>query len=82
MLEGLLIAGLGSIGRRLVPLARKVVPGAHVAMLRHRNCQELPAIGIDHFVTSLEDALQFRPQAPVIANPASCRRVPHAALRL
>lgn len=72
MLERLLIVGLGSIGRRHVRLAREVVPGARIVVLRHRNCQDLPSVGVDHCVTCLDEALRFRPQAAVIANPTSC----------
>lgn len=70
MLERLLIVGLGSIGTRHVRLARELVPGVQIAVLRHKDCQGIPP-GIDHCMTSLEEALQFRPQAAVIANPAS-----------
>ncbi len=71
MLERLLIVGLGSIGRRHVRLAREVLPGAQIVVLRHRSCEDLPALGIDRCVTSLDEALRFRPQAAVIANPAT-----------
>lgn len=72
MLERLLIVGLGSIGTRHAKLARKLIPGAKIAVLRHRNCPNLSDTGhIDCCFTSMEEALQFRPQAAVIANPAS-----------
>jgi predicted dehydrogenase len=71
MLERLLIVGLGSIGTRHVQLVRELVPGLQIVALRHRSCQDMNEPGIDHCVTSLDEALRFRPQAAVIANPAS-----------
>lgn len=71
MLERLLIVGLGSIGSRHVRLARELVPGGQIVVLRHRSCQDVQSIGIDDCVTSLAEALKFRPQAAVIANPAT-----------
>jgi len=70
MLERLLIVGLGSIGTRHARLAREVVPKAQIVALRHRGGSST-APGIDRCVTSLDDALELRPQAAVIANPAS-----------
>ena len=71
MLERLLIVGLGSIGTRHARLVRELVPGLQIVVLRHRNCPDANEPGIDHCVTSLNEALRFRPQAAVIANPAS-----------
>lgn len=71
MLERLLVVGLGSIGRRHARLVRELVPGVQVVVLRHRSCPDNNDSGVDHCVTSLDKALQFRPQAAVIANPAS-----------
>lgn len=71
MLERLLVVGLGSIGSRHVRLARELIPGVQIVVLRHRSCQDMQSMGIDHCVTSLEEALKFRPQAAVIANPAT-----------
>ena len=71
MLERILIVGLGSIGKRHVQLARKLMPDVQIAVLRHKNCQGLTDIGIDYCYTNLDEALQFRPQAAMIANPAT-----------
>jgi predicted dehydrogenase len=68
MLERLLIAGLGSIGKRHARLARELAPGVRIMALRRSSGTEA---GIDACVTSLADALEFRPQAAVIAGPAS-----------
>lgn len=71
MLERLLIVGLGSIGKRHARLARQLYPGCKITALRHKGCPEIAEPGIDHCVTSLDEALQFNPQVAVIANPAS-----------
>lgn len=71
MLERLLIVGLGSIGTRHARLARELVPGLQIVVLRHSSCREMNEPGIDHCVTSLDEALRFRPQAAVVANPAT-----------
>jgi predicted dehydrogenase len=69
MVERLLIVGLGSIGSRHARLARQLIPNVQIVALRR---QDLPSPdGIDRCVTSLDEALQFRPQAAVIANPAT-----------
>ena len=71
MLQRLLIVGLGSIGRRHVLFARQLVPDATVTVLRHESCPDPSPAGIDHCVTGVEEALRLRPEAAVIANPAS-----------
>jgi len=71
MLKRLLLVGLGSIGRRHAWLARSLVPDLQIAVLRHRSCHDLNEPGIDDCFTSMAAALEFRPQAAVIANPAS-----------
>jgi len=70
MLERLLIVGLGSIGRRHARLIRELMPGVRITALRHQD-QADSEPGIDQCVTTVEAALQLRPQAAVIANPAS-----------
>ena len=70
-IERLLIVGLGSIGARHARLARVAIPSVQIMALRHGSCQQLEDACIDHCVTSMDEALRFRPQAAVIANPAS-----------
>jgi predicted dehydrogenase len=70
MLERLLVVGLGSIGRRHARLARELMPGVRIAALR-RVAGGAGDPAVDVHVHSLEHALAFRPQAAVIANPAS-----------
>jgi predicted dehydrogenase len=71
MLERLLIVGLGSIGKRHARIVRELVPGVEIVALRRQNGQDFNASDVDYCVTSLDEALQFRPQAAVIANPSS-----------
>ena len=70
MLERLLIVGYGSIGKRHAKLARKLLPKAEITVLRHKSCDGKDNQDIDRCVTNLNDALKFKPQAAVIANPA------------
>ncbi|MEQ1742878.1 MAG: Gfo/Idh/MocA family oxidoreductase [Candidatus Nitrotoga sp.] len=71
MLERILIVGFGSIGSRHARLAREIIPDVQIAVLRHQQCDDIPTGAIDYCFTSLDEALQFRPQAAVIANPAT-----------
>jgi predicted dehydrogenase len=71
MLERLLIVGLGSIGKRHARLVRELIPGVRIVALRHQSQTDMAVHGIDSCVTSMDEALQFSPQAAVIANPSS-----------
>jgi predicted dehydrogenase len=69
--DRLLIVGLGSIGRRHARLARQLIPSVEILGLRQRDTGEWAELGIDGCVTTLDDALRWKPQAAVIASPAS-----------
>lgn len=71
-LARLLIVGLGSIGSRHARIARQLLPDARIAVWRHKTCDDLPDLGLDDCVTCLEHAVRFRPEAAVIASPATC----------
>ncbi len=64
-----LIAGLGSIGRRHLRLAREILPDAEIRILRHAPGSAVPE-GADGVFSRPEEALAFRPELSVIANPA------------
>lgn len=66
----LLIVGLGSIGQRHLRLAREVLPEASIMVLRHRDCSFIPEYA-DACCSCLEEALAFKPQLAIIANPAT-----------
>ena len=71
MIKRLLIVGYGSIGKRHARLARNLFPYAKIIILRHKVSKRIKYQYADHCVTNLNDAIKFKPQIAVIANPAS-----------
>lgn len=71
MPERLLVVGLGSVGTRHLRVARELLPQAQFAVLRHRSHQDVSHTGLHRCFTSLDEALKFRPDAAVIANPST-----------
>ncbi len=71
MIKRILIVGFGSIGKRHAKLARDLFPSSKIVVLRHKSCETKKLQQIDHCVTNLSDAIRFKPQIAVIANPAS-----------
>lgn len=71
MLERLLVVGLGSIGRRHARIVHEIFPDVQIVALRRRGKSEPVPPEVGGCVMSLEEALEFRPQAAVVANPAS-----------
>jgi predicted dehydrogenase len=69
----ILIVGLGSIGRRHLSNIRKLYPFMKIAILRHgKGIEEDDSdLGVEFCTTSLEQVILFRPQAAIIANPAT-----------
>jgi predicted dehydrogenase len=65
----ILIAGLGSIGKRHLRLARELFPRADIRVLRHQVTIEVPEFSNGCFST-IEEAIAFAPQIAVIASPA------------
>jgi predicted dehydrogenase len=65
----ILIAGLGSIGKRHLRLARELLPMADIRVLRHQAASDVPEFSNGCFF-SIEEAIAFEPQIAVIANPA------------
>lgn len=65
----ILIIGLGSIGKRHLRLARKLLPNADTRVLRHQSANTSSDLNTDYFFNT-EDALLFKPQVVVISNPA------------
>ncbi len=70
LIERLLIVGHGSIGQRHLRIARELLPGADIRVLRHQPCESIPEYA-DGCMSRLDDALAFAPQAAVIASPSS-----------
>ena len=71
MLESLLVVGLGSIGARHVRVIRNLAPEVRITALRHQSRSDAQSVGVDRCASSLGEALQWAPQAAVIANPSS-----------
>lgn len=69
MINRILIAGLGSIGKRHLRLARKILPNADIRVLRHQAASEVPEFANGCF-SSIEEAIDFEPQIAIIASPA------------
>ena len=71
MIKRVLIVGYGSIGKRHARLTRDLFPYAKIIILRHKVSKKIEYQYADHCVTNLIDAIKFKPQIAVIANPAS-----------
>ena len=65
----ILLVGLGSIGKRHFKNLRKMLPHATLAVLRSRK-GNAPVVDCE-VLTSLEMAIDFRPDMAVICNPSS-----------
>jgi predicted dehydrogenase len=70
MSQRLLIVGLGSIGKRHLQIARASLPDADIRILRHQSASDAPPEANGCF-SRLDDALAFRPDMAILANPAS-----------
>ena len=71
MIKKVLIVGYGSIGRRHARLARDFFPYAEINVLRHKVSKKIKNKNVNQSFTTLTDAIKFKPQIAVIANPAS-----------
>lgn len=70
MINRILIVGLGSIGKRHLRLARKLLPQAEIAVFRHKIDLVVPE-GADHIFSNMSEILVFAPKLAVIASPAT-----------
>lgn len=70
LIDRVLIAGLGSIGKRHLRLARSLLPDADIRVLRHQVSDAIPEYANGSF-SNMEEAIAFAPQIAVIANPAT-----------
>ncbi len=61
--------GLGSIGKRHLRIARELLPNADIRVLRHETASEVVDYSNGSF-SRVEEAVAFKPQLAVIANPA------------
>tara|TARA_B110000263_G_scaffold236413_1_gene235745 strand:+ start:255 stop:1277 length:1023 start_codon:yes stop_codon:yes gene_type:complete len=65
-----LIVGLGSIGTRHLKLLREIRSDIRIVVLRHKNSTVDASLNIDHVVTNIEDALNYKPDIAIISNPS------------
>jgi len=70
MIQRVLIFGHGSIGKRHLRLARGLLPSADIRILSRAMCDPIPEYA-DGWMSSMEEALEFKPQLAVIANPST-----------
>jgi len=72
-IKKVLVVGLGSIGKRHIRIIQKQHPSVEIMVMRHRRCDDLDAevLGIHRCVTTIDEALDFKPDAAIIANPAT-----------
>ena len=71
MIKSLLIVGYGSIGKRHAKLARSLMPKAKIIVLKRKLIKKTKDKIVDKFVSNLSDAIKFKPEIAIIANPAS-----------
>ena len=69
-LKNILIVGLGSIGLRHLRIARELFPESRIAILRHKENNEIPE-GADEVFFNLSHAIKFQPEIAIICSPAS-----------
>lgn len=65
-----LVASLGSIGRRHLANVRQLRPQATIAALRRPNSQSVPDFECDVEFSKLAEAIAFGPEAAILAGPA------------
>tara|TARA_B110000003_G_scaffold55978_1_gene55989 strand:- start:7988 stop:8992 length:1005 start_codon:yes stop_codon:yes gene_type:complete len=68
--KNIVIVGLGSIGLRHLRIAREIFPESRIAVLRHKETNEIPD-GADEVFFNLNHVIQFQPQIAIICSPAS-----------
>jgi len=69
VVERILLVGYGSIGKRHLRVARRLLPHADIRVLRRSFCDSVPEYSNGCFF-NLGDALRFLPQLAVVASPA------------
>lgn len=70
MIDRVLIAGHGSIGKRHLRIARSLLPDADIRVLVHRPVDTTPEFANGVF-DSLDAAVSFKPNIAIVAGPAS-----------
>jgi len=70
LVNRILIVGYGSIGKRHLRLARKLLPDADIRVLRHQENAIVPEQSNGCFY-HIDQAILFKPQLAVLASPAA-----------
>ena len=70
MISRVLIVGYGSIGKRHLRIARILLPSADIRFLSRKISEPVPEYA-DGWLGSMAEALEFKPQVAVIANPST-----------
>ena len=70
-IQRLVVVGLGSIGQRHARLARRLLPHVEIIALRRDASGPVEEGLVNGVVTTIEEAVRFRPDAAVIASPAT-----------
>jgi predicted dehydrogenase len=70
MISRILIVGFGSIGSRHLNIVRNLLPHADIKILRHTEHNTIPEFSHEIFFT-MDQALSFKPEIALIANPAA-----------
>jgi predicted dehydrogenase len=71
MIERLLVVGLGSAGKRHVRVARGLLPNVRIVALRRSDSVAPDEPDVERCVVAVAEALAFKPQVAVVANPAT-----------
>ena len=70
MINRILIVGYGSIGKKHLSIARTMMPKSDIRILRHKVTKYQPRFSNGTF-SDIDQALKFKPQIAVIANPSN-----------
>jgi predicted dehydrogenase len=72
-IKKIVVIGFGSIGRRHVRIIQGLFPKIKIAILRHDQCDKKYVDELRPFycVDSIEKAIEFRPDAAIVASPAT-----------
>ncbi len=70
LMNKVLVVGLGSIGKRHVEIIRELYPNIVISALKHGPWNG-DQIGVDRCLSSIEEAIEFKPNAAIVANPAT-----------
>jgi predicted dehydrogenase len=70
LIKKILICGLGSIGERHLNLLNQVLPDVELAVITSRGRSSLSHLPISYFFSTIDEALNFQPDAAIISTPS------------